>query len=214
MHKNLEAAYSNGLVCGCLWEDASLRIAKRLIDVIVAGVTLLGMAPIMVLIAVLVRLESPGPVLFRQFRMGKGGRCFSILKFRTMDWDAEERVVDLEASNEADDGVLFRIRNDPRVTRLGRILRRYSLDELPQLINVLRGEMSLVGPRPLQLRDCGKLAAVNPLAFERRIAVLPGLTGLAQVSGRRDLSPASILDLDSQYARSCSLRLDVEILWV
>ena len=121
-------------------------------------------------------------------------------------------MAEFEGFQEVPHGVFFRISNDPRVTRLGRILRRCSLDELPQLINVLRGDMSLVGPRPLQMRDCRALAAVNSSAFERRLGVLPGLTGLSQVSGRRDLSPALMLGFDSQYADSCSLMLDVRIL--
>ena len=105
-----------------------------------------------------------------------------------------------------------RIKNDPRVTRVGWFLRRTSLDELPQLVNILQGKMSLVGPRPLQIRDCKKLATTDPVAHDHRLAVLPGLTGLAQVSGRRDLSFDSMIELDSQYAQSWSLALDIEIL--
>ena len=148
--------------------------AKRVIDVFVAGVGLVVLFPVMVTIALLITLTSPGPFLFRQVRLGRGGRPFRFLKFRTMAVDAEERLGEVEALNESAGGVLFKIRNDPRVTPLGRLLRRWSLDELPQLVNVLRGEMSLVGPRPLQSRDCELLKARDPDAFARRLSAASG----------------------------------------
>jgi lipopolysaccharide/colanic/teichoic acid biosynthesis glycosyltransferase len=183
---------------------------KRAIDLAGAlfGLTLL--APILLAVAVLVRRSSPGPVFFRQLRLGQGGRPFHVLKFRTMIADAELRLKDLEAKNESG-GVLFKIRDDPRVTPLGRFLRRTSLDELPQLINVLRGEMSLVGPRPLQLRDSRLLESQDPEAFARRLSVPPGVTGPWQVSGRSNAG-ADMVELDLNYVENWSLALDLKIL--
>src|SRR5207244_3500372 len=128
-------------------------------------VGLLLLAPVTLAIALLIRRDSSGPAVCRQVRRGHRGRPFRMLKFRTMVADAEQRLGDLESCNESACGVLFKLRHDPRVTRLGRFLRRSSLDELPKLINVLRGEMSLVGPRPLQLRDSDRLAAVDPEGY-------------------------------------------------
>ena len=185
---------------------------KRTMDVVGAGAGLLVLAPMLVLLAVMIRLNSRGPILFRQIRLGKNGREFSCLKFRTMVPDAEAKLVDLEGLNESAGGVLFKIKSDPRVTRLGRILRKTSLDELPQLWNVLVGEMSLVGPRPLQLRDCEKLAALDPEGFQRRLTVMPGITGPWQVGGRSDTSSQKMLDLDLGYVQTWSLGLDLRIL--
>jgi lipopolysaccharide/colanic/teichoic acid biosynthesis glycosyltransferase len=166
----------------------------------------------MALIALLIRLDSPGPVLFRQLRQGQGGRIFWFWKFRTMSLDAEHRLGELEALNESAGRVLFKIRRDPRVTRLGRFLRRSSLDELPQLFHVLRGEMSLVGPRPLQLRDCERLKEQEPEGYARRLTVRPGLTGAWQVGGRSATDSRSMLRLDLDYIDRWSLRLDQWIL--
>jgi lipopolysaccharide/colanic/teichoic acid biosynthesis glycosyltransferase len=135
-----------------------------------------------------------------------------MFKFRTMVVDAERRLGDLEASNESRGGVLFKVRDDPRVTRLGRFLRRSSLDELPQLINVLRGEMSLVGPRPLQLRDSDRLRSLDPEGYTRRLQVPPGITGPWQVSGRSDVDCIRMVQLDLHYAENRSLGLDFRIL--
>jgi lipopolysaccharide/colanic/teichoic acid biosynthesis glycosyltransferase len=170
------------------------------------------LSPLMVVIALLVRLTSPGPALFHQRRQGKGGRPFWFLKFRTMTVDAEHRLRDLEALNEAGGGVLFKMRNDPRVTPLGRLLRRTSLDELPQLFNVLRGEMSLVGPRPLQMRDTALLEQMEPYAYARRLTVVPGLTGPWQVGGRSETDSLGMLQLDLDYIDRWSLRRDLTIL--
>jgi lipopolysaccharide/colanic/teichoic acid biosynthesis glycosyltransferase len=166
----------------------------------------------MLAIALLIRLDSPGPALFRQWRRGRDGRPFRMLKFRTMVVDAERRLGDLESSNESAGGVLFKLRDDPRVTRLGRFLRRSSLDELPQLINVLRGEMSLVGPRPLQLRDGDRLAAADPRGYARRLRVLPGLTGPWQVEGRSELDYRRMVELDCDYVASHSPGRDLGII--
>ncbi|MFO0959100.1 MAG: sugar transferase [Isosphaeraceae bacterium] len=185
---------------------------KRAIDVIGAIGGLIFLGPLMLIVALLVRLDSPGPALFRQVRLGRGGRPFWCLKFRTMATDAERRLQDLEAKNEVSSGVLFKIRQDPRVTRLGRFLRLTSLDELPQLINVLRGEMSLVGPRPLQLRDCQRLEALDRTRFRHRLKVVPGLTGPWQVSGRSNLDVHDMLHLDSNYVNRWSIGTDLMII--
>jgi lipopolysaccharide/colanic/teichoic acid biosynthesis glycosyltransferase len=190
----------------------SLRPAvKRGIDIIGACVGLFLLTPVMLFIALWIRLDSPGPVLFRQSRRGYRGRLFQVLKFRTMTIDAEQKLQDLENSNESAGGVLFKLRNDPRVTRLGSFLRRRSLDELPQLFNVLRGELSLVGPRPLQIRDSELLLASNPQAYDRRLQVIPGLTGPWQVGGRSDVSYERMVELDLDYIENWSLGRD---LWI
>jgi lipopolysaccharide/colanic/teichoic acid biosynthesis glycosyltransferase len=186
--------------------------AKRVMDVIGAFLGLVLLSIVLIVVAALVRLESRGPILFRQRRMGLGGRAFWCLKFRTMVPDAEQRLRDLEACNEIPGGVLFKIKHDPRVTRLGRVLRRTSLDELPQLWNVLRGQMSLVGPRPLQLRDCERLEALDPDGYARRLTVLPGLSGPWQVSGRSGLDSQAMLRLDIDYVERWSLTRDLAIL--
>ena len=190
----------------------NLRLAaKRAIDLVGASVGLMLLTPVMFGIALLIRLDSPGPVLFRQLRRGYRGRLFWVLKFRTMTTDAEQKLSSLENSNESVGGVLFKLRNDPRVTRLGSFLRRSSLDELPQLINVLRGEMSLVGPRPLQVRDSERLLASNPVAYHRRLCVMPGLTGPWQVGGRSEVDHERMLELDLDYVQNRSLIRD---LWI
>jgi lipopolysaccharide/colanic/teichoic acid biosynthesis glycosyltransferase len=156
---------------------------------------------------VAVSITSSGPVLFRQQRIGRHGEVFSVLKLRTMYADAEQRLAEMLECNEAD-GLLFKIREDPRVTAVGRWLRRFSLDELPQLVNVLRGEMSLVGPRPLPVDG----AAFAP-AERRRLLVKPGITGLWQVSGRSDLSWDEAVRLDLYYVDNWSPSLDALILF-
>jgi exopolysaccharide biosynthesis polyprenyl glycosylphosphotransferase len=187
--------------------DPGARLGKRLLDI---GLILLALPLIVVvsvLVAVAVKLDSPGPVLFRQERVGQRGRRITIYKFRSMHKGAEEQRAELEALNEAD-GPLFKIRNDPRMTRVGRIIRRTSLDELPQLVNIVRGEMSLVGPRPPLASE---VALYQPWHLQR-LDVPPGLTGLAQVSGRSDLTFDEVCLLDIYYAEQWSLALDVQIL--
>jgi lipopolysaccharide/colanic/teichoic acid biosynthesis glycosyltransferase len=193
--------------------DSLVLWGKRAVDVVGASVGLFLLTPVMLCIALWIRLDSPGPVLFRQWRRGYRGRTFQVLKFRTMTIDAEQKLRDLENSNESAGGVLFKLRNDPRVTRLGSFLRRYSLDELPQLLNVLWGEMSLVGPRPLQLRDSDLLRASDPIAYERRLQVIPGLTGPWQVSGRSNLSYERMVELDLDYIENLSLGRDLWIIF-
>jgi lipopolysaccharide/colanic/teichoic acid biosynthesis glycosyltransferase len=146
--------------------------------------------------------------LFRQVRVGKNGEEFCVYKFRSMHVDAEERLAALAELNESD-GVLFKMRNDPRVTRVGRLLRRYSLDELPQLLNVILGDMALVGPRPPLPREVANYAS----DVHRRLLVKPGITGLWQVSGRSDLSWEDSVRLDLYYVENWSLALDLQILW-
>jgi lipopolysaccharide/colanic/teichoic acid biosynthesis glycosyltransferase len=202
-----------------LWEQAepvstaARSTTKRLIDVIGAATGLVLLFPLMMMIALLVRLTSPGPALFRQLRQGHGGRPFWFLKFRTMTLDAERQLSNLEPLNEAAGGVLFKMRRDPRVTPLGRLLRRTSLDELPQLLNVLRGEMSLVGPRPLQMRDSALLEQLEPEAYARRLTVLPGLTGAWQVGGRSETDARGMLQLDLDYIERWSPWRDLGILF-
>jgi exopolysaccharide biosynthesis polyprenyl glycosylphosphotransferase len=180
---------------------------KRIFDLVGATLLLLALSPLLLAIVLAVRLSSRGPVVFRSTRRGIGQRPFACLKFRTMHSDAEQRQADLEELNEAS-GALFKIREDPRLTGVGRMLRRFSLDELPQLVNVLRGEMSLVGPRPLPERDYEMLADWH----RKRYLVLPGITGLWQVSGRSELDFDDLVHLDFLYLERWSLALDLSIL--
>ena len=174
---------------------------------VVALLALLLLLPTLLLVALAIRLDSPGPVLFRQVRVGRNGREFVIYKFRTMRADAESRLHEIRHLNEHD-GVLFKIRNDPRVSGVGRWLRRFSLDELPQLWNVARGDMALVGPRPPLPRE----VAAYDARTRRRLDVKPGLTGIWQVSGRADLPWAEAVRLDLAYVEERSLGLDLRIL--
>jgi exopolysaccharide biosynthesis polyprenyl glycosylphosphotransferase len=182
-------------------------IAKRSFDLVLSAAGLLVLAPLLAVIALAIRLDSAGPVLFRQERMGRHRQRFKVLKFRTMVADAEVMLAGLSARNEAD-GPLFKIRDDPRVTRVGRYLRRYSLDELPQLWNVLKGEMSLVGPRPPLPRE---VEAYEDWQLDR-LEVRPGITGLWQVSGRSELPFDEYVRLDLFYIENWSLAYDLFIL--
>jgi exopolysaccharide biosynthesis polyprenyl glycosylphosphotransferase len=180
---------------------------KRTFDLVVASVLLFFMTPMLLAIAAAVRLSSEGPAIYRSKRRGVGGAPFHCLKFRTMYNDADQRQADLESLNEAS-GAIFKIRNDPRMTPVGKILRRFSLDELPQLINVLRGEMSLVGPRPLPERDFQRLEEWH----KKRYLVMPGITGLWQVSGRSELDFDDLVRLDFLYLERWSVFLDLTLL--
>jgi exopolysaccharide biosynthesis polyprenyl glycosylphosphotransferase len=180
---------------------------KRVFDVVVAAVLLVVGLPVWLLIALAIKLTSRGPVFYADERVGLGERTFPMLKFRTMVQDAASRQASLEPENEAS-GALFKIRNDPRVTGVGRVLRRFSIDEIPNVWNVLRGQMSLVGPRPLPLRDHGHLEPWH----RRRSNVLPGMTGLWQIAGRSDLSFDDLVRLDFYYLENWSLWLDITIL--
>jgi exopolysaccharide biosynthesis polyprenyl glycosylphosphotransferase len=180
---------------------------KRVFDVVVSAGIVLVATPLWLLTALAVKLSSPGPVFYRDRRVGLGEREFGMFKFRSMHVDAGERQAGLEGANEAS-GPLFKIKDDPRVTRVGRFLRRYSIDELPQILNVLRGEMSLVGPRPLPLRDFVMLEDWH----RKRYLVLPGMTGLWQVSGRIELTFDDLVRLDFYYLENWSIWLDISIL--
>jgi exopolysaccharide biosynthesis polyprenyl glycosylphosphotransferase len=182
-------------------------LLKRTFDVVGATVLLLLLSPVLLVSALLVRMTSRGPVLYHSIRPGLGGVPFACFKFRTMYHGADLRQAEMEALNEAG-GAIFKIRRDPRVTPIGRILRRYSIDELPQLMNVLRGEMSLVGPRPLPERDFDRLEDWH----KKRYLVLPGMTGLWQVSGRSELDFDDLVRLDFLYLERWSVFLDLTIL--
>ena len=180
---------------------------KRAIDVAIAGLAIVVLTPLITALAIAVSLDSPGGPFYRQTRVGKGGRPFTCWKFRSMYRGADSHLIRLQGCNEAK-GLIFKMRDDPRRTRVGRLLRRTSLDELPQLLNVLRGEMSMVGPRP-------------PLAHEvlrydehawRRLDAVPGITGLWQVTDRANHDFENMVELDIRYAQSLSLRLDLVIL--
>lgn len=182
---------------------------KRCFDLLCATILVILLSPVYLVIAILIRLDSPGPIFFKQNRVGLHGKEFKIWKFRTMVVDAEKLQAKLEAKNEIKDGVLFKMKEDPRITRLGKFLRLYSLDELPQLFNVLLGQMSLVGPRPLPLRDVERFKTKHFIRQE----VLPGITGLWQVSGRSNINSFEDgVKLDISYIENWSFLLDLRIL--
>jgi exopolysaccharide biosynthesis polyprenyl glycosylphosphotransferase len=180
---------------------------KRFFDLVVAIIALIFVSPVMAGVALIIKIDSPGPVFFKQTRVGKWGKTFPCYKFRSMYIDAEERKAELMSQNEAD-GVVFKMKNDPRVTRVGRIIRKLSIDELPQLFNVIKGEMSLVGPRPPVPSE------VSMYKFDqiRRLESVPGITGLQQVSGRSNLDFKRWVELDLEYIAEQSLMKDIEIL--
>lgn len=183
---------------------------KRLFDVLAASVALALLSPIYLLIALLIYADSPGPIFYKQTRIGLKNKPFKVWKFRTMVPNADKLQKELEAMNETKDGVLFKIKDDPRITRVGKVLRAYSLDELPQLFNVVIGEMSLVGPRPLPLRDVEKFSQHHHIRQE----VLPGITGLWQISGRSDIVDfEEAYQLDLKYITGWSIWLDLQILF-
>ncbi|MFQ6133624.1 MAG: sugar transferase, partial [Armatimonadota bacterium] len=185
--------------------SAAYLAAKRAFDLVSALVGIVVCGPLLAGIAAAIKLDSPGPVLFRQRRPGRNGKPFTLLKFRTMTCDAEEKLPEVLPLNREPDHSLIRIPDDPRVTRLGRFLRRSSLDELPQLVNILRGEMSLVGPRPIS----------RPIADERatlRLVAPPGLTGLWQINGRKETDCRFMLEKDMEYLSRRSLWFDLGIL--
>jgi exopolysaccharide biosynthesis polyprenyl glycosylphosphotransferase len=187
--------------------DNHQRALKRALDVAVSAAGLLLLAPLFLVAALAVRLDSPGPVLFRQKRVGADEKTFICFMFRSMRADAEVLQESLEPLNEAE-GAVFKIRRDPRVTRVGGFLRRWSLDELPQLLNVLKGEMSLVGPRPLPVRDFLRIEEED----KRRLGAVPGMTGYWQISGRSNLSFEDMVRLDLYYMENWSLSFDLKII--
>ncbi|CAH0121703.1 UDP-glucose:undecaprenyl-phosphate glucose-1-phosphate transferase [Paenibacillus sp. CECT 9249] len=182
-------------------------VLKRCIDFILSGVGLALLSPLLCIVALLIKIDSKGPVFFKQKRIGKSGSTFHMYKFRSMIYDAEEMKKKLERHNEAT-GPVFKMKNDPRVTRIGRFIRKYSIDELPQLFNVLRGEMSLIGPRPPLPEEVERYTDQHWI----RLDVLPGITGLWQVSGRSDLTFEEWVNLDIYYIEKWSVSLDIKIL--
>jgi exopolysaccharide biosynthesis polyprenyl glycosylphosphotransferase len=184
------------------------QVIKTIFDRLTAALALIALAPLFLIIALAIRLNDHGPVFFTQTRVGRDGHTFRLFKFRTMVVDAEQRKLELEKLNEGS-GVLFKIRKDPRVTRVGAVLRRWSLDELPQFVNVLLGDMSLVGPRPALPVEVARYGD----HMRRRLVVKPGLTGLWQVSGRSGLPWDEAIRLDLRYVDNWSIVLDLQILW-
>jgi exopolysaccharide biosynthesis polyprenyl glycosylphosphotransferase len=184
------------------------RVMKRATDIVLTSIGLAIIWPVLIVIALLVKLQDGGPVIFRQTRIGRGGQPFTMLKFRSMVVDAEARKFALLNRNEGNGG-LFKLARDPRITPVGRLLRAFSLDELPQLFNVLTGSMSLVGPRPHLAEELAQM----PTEAVRRSLVTPGLTGLWQVSGRSELEADDAIRLDLRYVENWSFTLDLLIMW-
>jgi exopolysaccharide biosynthesis polyprenyl glycosylphosphotransferase len=189
-------------------QNESKLVVKRIFDLVVTLCAMPLIAPVMLAVAIAIKLDSPGPVFFTQQRVGFRKRLFKMYKFRSMYADAEKRMAEIEHLNEAE-GPIFKMANDPRVTRVGRFIRKTSLDELPQLFNVLRGHMSLVGPRPMSQRD---VSLFDRSIQRKRFSVRPGLTCLWQVSGRSNLPFEKWLELDLMYIESWSLSLDFKVL--
>jgi lipopolysaccharide/colanic/teichoic acid biosynthesis glycosyltransferase len=182
--------------------------AKRLLDIVVSLLALIALLPVFMITALSIVLENPGPVFFVQIRVGRNGHHFRFYKFRSMVLNAEKLKSELAAQNESKDGVIFKMKNDPRITRTGRIIRKFSIDELPQLINVLKGDMSLVGPRP----PVPKEVAEYTLEQRKRLHAIPGITGLWQVSGRSDIPFTDQVRLDLQYIQSAGVINDLHLL--
>jgi exopolysaccharide biosynthesis polyprenyl glycosylphosphotransferase len=187
----------------------SAYLLKRLLDIVASGILILLLSPLFLTIAALIYIESPGPVLFKQTRVGRWGSLFTMWKFRSMYMDAEERKKQLMQQNEMSGGVLFKMKRDPRITKIGRFIRKASIDELPQLWNVFKGDMSLVGPRPPVPAEVDQYS----LADRRRLEVIPGITCLWQVSGRSEIPFPQQVELDVEYIESQSLWTDIKILF-
>jgi exopolysaccharide biosynthesis polyprenyl glycosylphosphotransferase len=186
----------------------SAEFAKRFVDIIMSSIALLMLSPVFALVAILIKIEDHGPIFFAQRRVGKWGREFKMFKFRSMCVDAEQKLQAVLLKNQHASGITFKSKNDPRVTRIGRWLRKFSIDEFPQFYNVLIGDMSLVGPRPPVPRE---VAMYTP-ADRRRLEVTPGLTCLWQIGGRADIDFPEQVQLDVQYIESQSLWVDLKIL--
>jgi exopolysaccharide biosynthesis polyprenyl glycosylphosphotransferase len=182
-------------------------LLKRVMDIVVSLVGLIVLSPLLVIVALIIRFTSPGPVLFAQERVGMNKRLFKLYKFRSMYVDAEKRRSELEHLNEMD-GPVFKIKNDPRVTPIGRFIRKTSIDELPQLLNVLRGQMSLVGPRPPLPAEVDRYDWL----YRRRLSIKPGITCLWQISGRNEITFKQWMEMDKAYIDNWSLWLDITIL--
>lgn len=202
-------AYDDSLITHNETSEANTFTAKRVFDFTVSLLSLIAVTPFLLVVAVLIKLTSRGEVFFVQKRVGVNKRIFSMFKFRTMVQDAEQRIAEIEHLNEAS-GAVFKIKQDPRITGIGRFLRRTSIDELPQLFNVLKGDMSMVGPRPLPLRDYERF---NTDAQRRRFSVRPGITCLWQVNGRSSIAFEQWMELDLHYVDQWSIWMDVQILF-
>lgn len=192
------------------WEN-TIRLsylAKRLLDIVVSTLALVALLPVFIVTALSIVVENPGPVFFVQTRVGRNGRHFRFYKFRSMVVNAEKLKSELAAQNESKDGVIFKMKKDPRITRTGRIIRKFSIDELPQLINVLKGDMSLVGPRPPVPKEVEQYT----LEQRKRLHAIPGITGLWQVSGRSDIPFTDQVRLDLQYIQSADVINDLRLL--
>lgn len=202
--------FTSASVSRQLWQAGlALRSSgKRALDIIVSVGALIALSPLLLITTVAIRLESPGPIFFRQVRVGARGKTFSMLKFRSMFIDAEDRLTELRQQNESADGVLFKMKNDPRITRVGRLIRRFSIDELPQIINVLRGDMAIVGPRPALPTEVAQYASPD----RKRLQAKPGLTCLWQIGGRSDLSFEQQVQLDIDYMHKQGLMTDLRII--
>ncbi|SDW54980.1 Sugar transferase involved in LPS biosynthesis (colanic, teichoic acid) [Thiocapsa roseopersicina] len=187
----------------------SAYLLKRTLDILLAGPLFILLLPIFGLLVLAIRLESPGPALFKQTRVGRWGQIFTMYKFRSMYMDAEARKAELLAENEMSGGVTFKMQRDPRITRIGRFIRKASIDELPQLWNVIKGDMSLVGPRPPVPAEVDEYS----LSDRRRLEVTPGITCIWQVSGRSDIPFPEQVELDVRYIESQSLLTDLKLLW-
>jgi len=190
------------------WLEHGAAITKRMLDIVVALFLLLLACPLLLLIALLIKLEDGGPVFFAQTRVGHDGREFKMFKVRSMCLGAEQRLEDLLGKNKHRDGVTFKIKDDPRITRVGKWLRKFSFDELPQLYNVLIGDMSLVGPRPPLPREVAKYSPAD----RRRLAIKPGITCIWQISGRAEIDFSGQVQLDVDYIEKQSFWTDVLIL--
>ncbi|HYG22386.1 MAG TPA: sugar transferase [Verrucomicrobiae bacterium] len=191
-----------------IWITGSTATLKRTTDVVCSALFLVLLSPVFLLIAILVKLEDGGPVFFAQRRVGQHGREFKMFKIRSMCMNAEAKMKELLDQNQHKDGVTFKIKNDPRITRVGRWLRKFSLDELPQFYNVLVGDMSLVGPRPPIPSEVSKYSLVH----RRRLAIKPGITCLWQISGRSEIDFSGQVQLDIDYIENLSFWMDVKIL--
>lgn len=199
-----------------VWLDADeinsrigFQCVKRIIDIVLSAVGLVCLIPVFIVVAILMKKEEPkGPIFFKQTRVGKNGKEFTMYKFRSMCVDAEEKLAELLAENEIK-GAMFKMKDDPRVTKIGKAIRRNSIDELPQLLNVLKGDMSLIGPRPPLPREVKEYSRYDL----QRLLVKPGCSGLWQISGRNEMNFAEMVELDIQYIREQSLINDIKIIW-
>lgn len=192
----------------CYSAETRCYSLKRLFDLTVSGILLLLCMPIFLMTALLIRLDSPGNIFFYQNRVGKDGKIFRMWKFRSMYLDAEKRKAELMAKNEMEGGVIFKMKHDPRVTRMGHFIRKYSIDELPQLLNVFLGDMSLVGPRPPVPSEVALYTAYQ----RQRLSVTPGITCIWQVSGRSEVPFTQQVEMDLQYINTQSFWLDIKLL--